>query len=166
MLSAHRSNQLLPDFMRQAIIRRLVQTSSEDDDSLSDADKESLAKIKTLYTSCTDEDAASDLGAEPLAQLVKTMRDILHGKDVGAMSSFAQQDNSVQAHFSAAGNAGKHPWTAALAYVHSRGVSALFDFGIEGDAGRDPDAMVPIFSQPELGLPSKVKGGRSLWTIY
>lgn len=80
------------------------------------------------------------------------MRDILNGKDIGAM---AVLDSSIQVPFSAA-KAGKHPVTAALAYVHSRGVSALFDFQIEGDAGNDPDNMVPLFYQPDLGLTGKV----------
>ncbi|EJD52946.1 zincin [Auricularia subglabra TFB-10046 SS5] len=136
----------------KAIIRRLVESDGE---SLSAADKQSLLKIKTLYTSCTDEVALDAHGSEPLKHLVSTLRDILHGKDLGAMSRIV---GSPQAHFSlpsTAGEVGKHPWTAALAYTHSRGVSALFDFEIEGDAGRDPDDMVPIFSQPSLGLPSK-----------
>ena len=36
------------------------------------------------------------------------------------------------------------------------GVGALFDFDIEGDVGVDPNDMVLWFSQPRLGLPSKV----------
>jgi endothelin-converting enzyme len=32
----------------------------------------------------------------------------------------------------------------------------LFDFGIEGDVGEDPNNMTLWFSQPDLGLPSKV----------
>jgi endothelin-converting enzyme len=36
------------------------------------------------------------------------------------------------------------------------GVGALFSFGIEGDVGVDPNDMVLWFSQPSLGLPSKV----------
>ena len=37
------------------------------------------------------------------------------------------------------------------------GVSALFDFGIDGDVGVDPNHMVLWFSQSGLGLPSKVR---------
>jgi predicted metalloendopeptidase len=36
------------------------------------------------------------------------------------------------------------------------GIGALFGFGIEGDVGVDPNNMVLWFSQPQLGLPSKV----------
>ncbi len=33
---------------------------------------------------------------------------------------------------------------------------ALFEFGVEGDAGFDPNFMTLWFQQPSLGLPSKV----------
>lgn len=36
------------------------------------------------------------------------------------------------------------------------GIEALFSFEIEGDVGRDPNDMTLWFSQPSLGLPSKV----------
>jgi predicted metalloendopeptidase len=36
------------------------------------------------------------------------------------------------------------------------GISALFDFGVEGDAAVDPNSMILWFQQPSLGLPSKV----------
>lgn len=37
------------------------------------------------------------------------------------------------------------------------GVDALFNFYVEGDAGVDPNAMTLWFTQPTLGLPSKVR---------
>ena len=63
--------------------------------------------------------------------------------------------------------------TAALAFMHSRGMSkhslksslvftkyiagipALFQFDIDGDIGDDPNALTLWFGQPDLGLPSK-----------
>jgi predicted metalloendopeptidase len=39
---------------------------------------------------------------------------------------------------------------------YTLGVGALFGFDIEGDVGLDPKNMVLWFSQPSLGLPSKV----------
>lgn len=36
------------------------------------------------------------------------------------------------------------------------GIDGLFDFDIDGDVGVDPDFMTLWFSQPSLGLPSKV----------
>lgn len=44
-------------------------------------------------------------------------------------------------------------------YVYSRlpvGIDALFSFDVEGDVGVDPNFMTLWFSQPGLGLPSKV----------
>ena len=37
------------------------------------------------------------------------------------------------------------------------GVGALFDTDIDGDVGEDPNYMTLWFSQPSLGLPSKVR---------
>jgi hypothetical protein len=36
------------------------------------------------------------------------------------------------------------------------GINALFSFDVDGDSGVDPNAMTLWFSQPDLGLPSKV----------
>jgi endothelin-converting enzyme len=36
------------------------------------------------------------------------------------------------------------------------GINALFSFDVDGDSGVDPNAMTLWFSQPGLGLPSKV----------
>jgi hypothetical protein len=47
--------------------------------------------------------------------------------------------------------------TAAVAYLHSRSIDVLFGFGIDGDAGFDPDLMTLQFSQGGTGLPSKVR---------
>jgi len=65
----------------------------------------------------------------------------------------------------------KEGLTAALAFMHSRGMSrhspngpyslsiadipALFQFDIDGDIGKDPNALTLWFNQPDLGLPSK-----------
>ncbi|KAG9105242.1 hypothetical protein FRC07_009462, partial [Ceratobasidium sp. 392] len=45
--------------------------------------------------------------------------------------------------------------TAAVAYLHSRSVDVLFQFGIDGDAGLDPDLMTLQFNQGGTELPSK-----------
>jgi endothelin-converting enzyme len=73
--------------------------------------------------------------------------------------------------------------TAAISYLHSRGrrffimdvsellmfvrvgIDALFLFDIDGDVGEDPNAMTLWFSQPGLGLPSKVRPLTSRTTI-
>ena len=46
--------------------------------------------------------------------------------------------------------------TAAIAFLHSRGIGGLFNFEIDGDVGVDPNFMTLWFYQPDLGLPSKV----------
>ncbi|KAH9997253.1 hypothetical protein BJV77DRAFT_1065321 [Russula vinacea] len=45
--------------------------------------------------------------------------------------------------------------TASLAFLHSKGIPALFEFGVEGDSAFDPNLMILWFQQPNLGLPSK-----------
>lgn len=40
--------------------------------------------------------------------------------------------------------------------VRAAGVDALFEFFVDGDAGVDPNVMTLWFTQPTLGLPSKV----------
>ena len=42
-------------------------------------------------------------------------------------------------------------------YICPTGVGALFAFYVDGDAGVDPNAMTLWFTQPTLGLPSKVR---------
>lgn len=44
------------------------------------------------------------------------------------------------------------------------GIDGLFSIDIEGDVGTDPNFMTLWFSQPSLGLPSKVRT-RRCWSI-
>jgi endothelin-converting enzyme len=41
--------------------------------------------------------------------------------------------------------------------ISHTGIPALFEFGVEGDAGVDPNLMILWFQQPGFGLPSKVR---------
>lgn len=41
--------------------------------------------------------------------------------------------------------------------IHFVGIGGLFDFDVDGDVGVDPNYMTLWFSQPGLGLPSKVR---------
>lgn len=116
-------------------------------------EKEVLYKIRTLYSSCTDEDLLDARGADPLIRVVSTVRDLFQGKTPAAdildglehVKSRDGVDNERSAGL-----------TAAVAYLHSRGISALFGVDIEGDVGVDPNLMTLQFGQPSLGLPSKV----------
>lgn len=102
-----------------------------------------------------------EIGQEPLLYFVNTVRKLYSGNSTD-ISSVTNLDEKK-----------KHGLTAAIAFLHSRGlflncvssstlmlcvvgVGALFGFDIEGDVGVDPNDMVLWFSQPRLGLPSKV----------
>lgn len=50
--------------------------------------------------------------------------------------------------------------------LSSLGVQVLFEIGIDGDAGVDPDFMILWISQSELGLPSKVSAFRTPERCY
>ncbi|KAF8835433.1 zincin [Paxillus ammoniavirescens] len=101
-------------------------------------DDQLLRKLRTLYNSCTDEAKLDYLGQGPLQQFVNNIRKIYRGSRIGFNAVNPRQGLSN-----------------ALGYMHSRGVDALFEFYIDGDAGVDPNAMTLWFTQPTLGLPSK-----------
>ena len=103
-----------------------------------------------------DEAKLDYLGQAPLQQFVNKIRRIYRGRRVDVKTLSPRQGLSN-----------------ALGYLHSRGkycsirvsysviicptgVDALFKFYVEGDAGIDPNAMTLWFTQPSLGLPSKV----------
>ncbi|KAF9239581.1 Metalloprotease [Melanogaster broomeanus] len=101
-------------------------------------DDQLLHKLRTLYNSCMDEGKLDYLGQVPLQQFVNNIRKIYRGRRVNLNVINPRQGLSN-----------------ALGYMHSRGVDALFEFFIDGDAGVDPNAMTLWFTQPTLGLPSK-----------
>ncbi|KAH7889832.1 Metalloprotease [Phlebopus sp. FC_14] len=116
---------------------QVIQKVLESDTSLYDNawDDQLLRKVRTLYKSCTDEAKLDYLGQVPLQRFVNNVRKIYRGKRTDL--------------------APRQGLSNALGYMHSRGVDALFEFYIDGDAGVDPNAMTLWFSQPSLGLPSK-----------
>lgn len=82
-------------------------------------------------------------GHEPLMVVINNIRQMYRRKELVIKGEI--EENAFQG------------LTAALAYMHSRGLGALFSFDIEGDVGVDPNHLVLWFSQPSLGLPSKVR---------
>ncbi|RPD66296.1 Metalloprotease [Lentinus tigrinus ALCF2SS1-7] len=102
-----------------------------------------LKKLRGMYDSCMDEDHLDDLGEAPLKDVTNKIRQLFRGKttvvDAEHSSSEKERDRL----------------TATVAYLHSRGISALFDYSIDGDAGNDPNFMSLWLSQADLGLPSK-----------
>lgn len=119
-----------------------------------------LKKLRGLYQSCLKEDDLDTIGDAPLQDMVQKIRELFRGKTtvVDAQKTDVEKE--------------RERLTATVAYLHSRGecysnswlaatdppsgIDALFDYSIDGDAGRDPNFMTLWLSQGDLGLPSKV----------
>ncbi|KAI0709419.1 Metalloprotease [Earliella scabrosa] len=132
--------------------RLLQQILSEDSSALFSAtsslmadpyDEILLKKVRGLYQSCMDEDNLDEIGETPLREMAQTIRELFRGKTtvVDAEKTSAEKD--------------RERLTATVAFLHSRGIDALFDYSIDGDAGKDPNFMTLWLSQADLGLPSK-----------
>ncbi|KAL4074557.1 hypothetical protein V8B97DRAFT_2022777 [Scleroderma yunnanense] len=119
---------------------QVIQKVLEDDVDLYDDswDTQLLQKLRLLYASCMDEAKLDYLGQAPLQRFVNNIRRIYRGKDTDFVHTIPRSGLSN-----------------ALGYMHSRGVDALFEFYVDGDAGVDPNAMTLWFSQASLGLPAK-----------
>lgn len=101
-------------------------------------DAQLLRKLRELYASCMDEAKLDYLGQDPLQRFVNNIRRIYRGESTDFVRTIPRSGLSN-----------------ALGYMHSRGVDALFEFYVDGDAGVDPNAMTLWFSQASLGLPAK-----------
>ncbi|KAH8106762.1 Metalloprotease [Cristinia sonorae] len=113
-------------------------------------DEQLLKKLRGLYNSCMNEDLLDARGATPLVRVVKKVRDLFNGETtIVDISSDKLQKRDGDDKDDRSG------LTAAVAYLHSRGIGALFEANIEGDVGRDPNFMTFYFGQPNLGLPAK-----------
>ncbi|KIY47093.1 endothelin-converting enzyme 1 [Fistulina hepatica ATCC 64428] len=110
--------------------------------STADADKIVLDKLRTLYASCMDEEGMAARGTAPLMHIINHLRALYRQ---GGRADVAA-DTTKKPHGGL---------TAALAFLHSRGIQALFDASMEGDVGTDPNAMVLWLSQGDFGLPAK-----------
>ncbi|KNZ75362.1 Endothelin-converting enzyme 1, partial [Termitomyces sp. J132] len=118
------------------VIQRILESNTDKSSFERSPDQQIMRKLRDFYASCISEDTLDDLGTIPLLDFVKALRRKFRGlKNPSSKESI--------------------DLTAALAFLHSQGVEALFSFEIEGDVGRDPNDMTLWFSQPSLGLPSK-----------
>jgi endothelin-converting enzyme len=90
-----------------------------------------------------DEKRLDELGEDPLVYFVQTIRDLFRGESIEIGIAGDDEDEK------------RKGLTAAISFLHSRGIDALFSFDVDGDSGVDPNAMTLWFSQPGLGLPSK-----------
>ncbi|KAI0748278.1 Metalloprotease [Daedaleopsis nitida] len=102
-----------------------------------------LKKVRGLYQSCMDENNLDGIGDAPLQDMVKKIRELFRGKTTVVDAQKTDEEKE------------RERLTATVAYLHSRGIDALFDYSIDGDAGRDPNFMTLWLSQGDLGLPSK-----------
>ncbi|KAI0035727.1 metalloprotease [Vararia minispora EC-137] len=113
----------------------------------STADERLLTMLRDLYSSCMNEDTLDEFGNLPLKEVARVIRRLYRGDGTDIKSTDTNGSKKM--------GKGKG-FTAALAYLHSKGISALFDMSPEGDAAVDPNWMILWFSQPwSFGLPSK-----------
>ncbi|KAG8772677.1 hypothetical protein FRC12_002944 [Ceratobasidium sp. 428] len=126
-------------------------------------DARTLTKLKDLYGSCVNEPLLDKIGASPLLEVVKTVKRLLDddfkspiykgpGRKYDVPTSSGKHDDGNEDEERKVSVQGL---TAAVAYLHSRSIDVLFQFGIDGDAGLDPDLMTLQFNQGGTGLPSK-----------
>lgn len=123
------------------VIQRILESNSSMPSSRLPQDAELLRKLRGFYSSCLNEHALEDRGAVPLLDFVQTIKTLYRGGEL-QISSATDLGKSTDL-------------TAALAYLHSRGINAFFSLDIKGDDGVDPNHMVLWFSQSGLSLPSK-----------
>ncbi|KAG8827602.1 hypothetical protein FRC17_007748 [Serendipita sp. 399] len=133
----------------EVIIREILEAPTPED--LDPYDLKSLEKIKSLYEECLAEDKLDKIGMKPMLDVVRVVRGLYNGS-TSIEPTIHEQEDSKQAIVSTSGSGGL---TAAIAYMHSRGIGGLFGFDIDGDIGVDPDNMTLWFWQTDLGLPSK-----------
>lgn len=104
------------------IIRRILNPPSAIVESSSDAaDEVTLRKLRDLYSSCTNEDYLNELGLQPLLSEVNEIRSLFRTDAWGeAIVEGQKVMNPLRTK-----RPSKHGLTAAIAYMHSRGIRTL-----------------------------------------
>ncbi|KAJ7261339.1 hypothetical protein B0H12DRAFT_1106346 [Mycena haematopus] len=123
------------------VIQHFLETPSATSSFTTSSDKVLLQKLRSFYSSCLNENRLDEIGTEPLIHVVKTLQKLFRGQGLEVKDE--KSNLTVKG------------LTAAVAFLHSRGVDALFSFSVEGDIGVDPNYMALWFDQASLGLPSK-----------
>ncbi|KAG8715265.1 hypothetical protein FRC11_004997 [Ceratobasidium sp. 423] len=120
-------------------------------------DAVTLTKLKGLYESCVNEPLLDKIGTRPLLEVVQTVKSLLDEDLKSPIYKGPGRKYSVPAppKEEEPRKVSVEGLTAAVAYLHSRSIDVLFGFGIDGDAGFDPDLMTLQFSQGGTGLPAK-----------
>lgn len=144
------------------VLQRILE--SKESPSFLDYDAAILRKLRDFYSSCLNEDRLDEIGVLPLLKFVQTLKKIyrndlddVNGSSVDSIDDKKSTDlTAALAYLHSQGRLSKSPVITPYWLPHLIGVGALFSFDIEGDVGVDPNQMVLWFSQPDLGLPSKV----------
>ena len=108
--------------------------SNETDGNLDHADQASLAKLRAYFGACMDEERQDKLGARPLLDELHGLMHVLRSKE-------GEERDSSEA------------LAEALAWLHKRGIPALFSTSVEGDPVKAPRTATPSIMPDGLGLP-------------
>jgi endothelin-converting enzyme len=114
--------------------KRVIQRFLEDDSHVSSApsyDDQIVQKLRGLYSSCMDERTLDKRGISPLMNVISIVQRLYKGEKK-TFSTPGSPDYEVK---------DRQGLTAAIAYLHSRSIGALFSFDIDGDVGQDPNFM-------------------------
>ena len=120
---------LLADENRQIIKRFLEGEVGSATESESFYDREILKKLRGLYGSCMDEKKLDKRGIKPLLEVVKEIQ-----------SLYRQGPDHVTGNLM-----DRRGLTAAVTFLHSRGISGLFNFYFDGDIKENPEMMTLWF---------------------
>ena len=99
----------------------IFSSASLTDDHEDPYDTQILKKLRGLYTSCMDEDLLEARGQEPLLHVIRVLRKLYTGETTSIESTAedapatADEDDKEKQ---------KRGFTAALAYLHSKGMKA------------------------------------------
>lgn len=165
------------------IIKGVLERDSESEKHLDKADKENLANLRAFWTSCNNEEILDKVGSQPLYALAEEAISLWRGEEdesVDVLDAEAEEELDLflqsdepsyeiatkkhKKHKKHKNKGKKGRWnpktrrerlTNALAFLHSRGIDALFGASGDGDVGNDPKQVVLWLSQSGLGLPSK-----------
>jgi endothelin-converting enzyme len=122
---------LLADENRQIIQRFLEGEVGTATESESSYDHQILKKLRGLYGSCMNEKKLNQRGIKPLLKVVEEIQTLFrHGPDRAAGDLMDRRG-----------------LTAAVTFLHSRGIGGLFNFYLDGDIKENPDMMTLWFGR-------------------
>lgn len=120
---------LLADDNRHIIKRFLEGKAKTASESESSYDHEILKKLRGLYGSCMDEKELNKRGIKPLLKVVEEIQTLYRNAPEHVAGDLMD----------------RRGLTAAVAFLHSRSIDALFNFYFDGDVKKNPDMMTLWF---------------------